>query len=78
MQAVHLIFSNVFSRHTESFATSLALISQLNAYRQRKKILFKQIRYGTIGMCIAIMFLAWLLDYIPTKNRQYRSKGMSD
>ena len=33
-------------------------------------------RYGTIGMCIITIFLAWLQDHIPMKNRQFWNKGV--
>ena len=49
--------------------------SQFAAYRERKRILFKRTRLGAIGMCCLIIFLAWLQDYIPAKNRKFWSKG---
>ena len=49
--------------------------SQFEEYKQRKKLLFKRIKYGTIGLFLVIGFLAWLLDYIPRKNREFWKKG---
>ena len=31
-------------------------------------------KIGTIGLCFVVVFLAWLQDYIPAKNRQFWSK----
>ena len=33
-------------------------------------------KYATIGMCIVIIFLAWLQDWIPIKNREFWNKGL--
>ena len=51
--------------------------SQLNAYRKRKKLLFKRMQFGTISMCIIIIFLVWLQDWLPKKNRQFWNRGTS-
>ena len=51
--------------------------SQLDAYRVRKRLLFKWYRVGAIGMCILIMFLVWLQDALPRYNRKFWSRGKS-
>ena len=52
--------------------------SQFSAYKQRKKLLFKRMRFSAIGMCIIIIFLSWLQEWIPIKGRQFQQKkGMS-
>ena len=56
---------------------STAFQCQFLAYRKRKALLFKRMKFGTIGMCIIIIFLSWLQDWLPMKNRQFWSKGMS-
>ena len=50
--------------------------SQLDKYRMRKKILFKRMQLGAIAMCLLIMFLVWLQDYIPSYNRKFWSRGI--
>ena len=49
--------------------------SQLDAYKVRKRLLFKRLRFGTIGMCILIMFLVWLQDALPRYNKKFWSRG---
>ena len=45
--------------------------SQLTAYRERKRVLFKRMKFGIIGSCIVIMFLVWLRYYISAENRKF-------
>ena len=54
-----------------------ASYSQLNAYKKRKGLLFKRMKVGTIGMCIIILFLSWLQEWLPMQNRQFWNKGTS-
>ena len=55
---------------------SVAPTSQLNAYRRRKTLLFKRMKYGTISLCIIIIFLSWLQEWLPMKNRRFWNRGM--
>ena len=58
--------------------TFWAFHSQLKAYKKRKKLLFRRMKFGTIGMCIMIIFLSWLQQWLPKKNRQFwSSEAMS-
>ena len=52
------------------------LHSQLDSYKKRKKLLFKRMKIGTIGMCLIVIFLVWLQEWLPNKNRQFWNKGM--
>ena len=47
--------------------------SQFDAYRNSKKLLFKRMGFGAIGMCIIIIFLSWFQVYIPAKHREFWS-----
>ena len=51
--------------------------SQFAAYRERKTLLFKRTRIGAFGMCVLIIFLAWLQEWLPMKNRRFWNTGMS-
>ena len=50
-------------------------VVQFEAYKVRKKLLFKRMGFAKIGMCISIIFLAWLQDWLPAKNRAFWSSG---
>ena len=55
----------------------LSLVSQFNAYKRRKFLLFKRMKYASIFLCFVICFLCWLLYWLPMKNRQFWNRGMS-
>ena len=48
---------------------------QFTAYRTRKKLLAKRMRFGIIAMCCLIIFLAWLQYFIPTRHQAFWSTG---
>lgn len=50
--------------------------SQLDAYKVRKKLLFKRMQLAAFAMCLLIIFLVWLQDYIPSYNRKFWSRGI--
>ena len=71
---------------TQSFTLALfqgvltsvvAHFSQLKAYRRRKNLLFIRMKFGTILMCCTIIFLTWLQDWLPKKEKQFWSRGKS-
>ena len=49
--------------------------SQLDAYKERKRILFKRMKYGIIGCCVFIIFLSWLQYYVPAKYKRFEPRG---
>ena len=60
-----------------SFSVHKVLVqkSQFDAYKARKKLLHKRIRFGIIGMCVLIIILIWLQDYLPAYNKRFWSRG---
>ena len=62
---------------TDEPSTPIDTKSQLKAYKRRKNLLFMRMKFGTILMCIVVIFLAWLQDWLPNKNRQFWDRGMS-
>ena len=48
---------------------------QLDAYKERKRILFKRMRYGAVLMCCLIIFLSWSQWYFPKRNRKFWNTG---
>ena len=57
---------------------TLGTEEQFRAYRVRKRLLLKRLKFGAIGMCCLIIFLTWLQWYIPTKNRAFWSAGIGE
>ena len=55
----------------------VAHFSQLKTFRRRKNLLFIRMKFGMIVMCCIIIFLAWLQDWLPKKERQFWTRGMS-
>ena len=35
----------------------------------------KRMKYAAIGMCVIIIFLAWLQDWLPKKNQEFWNRG---
>ena len=71
-------FTNIFSRGSQLRKfDSLAFWSQLNAYRKRKNVLFERMKFATVLLCFVVIFLVWLQDWLPKKNRQFWNRGMS-
>lgn len=50
--------------------------SQLDDYKARKRLLFKRMGLGGVGMCCLIIILSWSQWYFPYRNRKFWSRGL--